>query len=499
MSENQPEKALFQMIAEALTPEGTLPKDFSLPKEKVQNKLIFADGAMDGIKLYHTQPKTVDIEPVCQALLLISQGQEETGKAQLTAALEQHSVIEVIDALHKWIYENHDQLDPGKLSGFAIRSIMTSANPELIKLGLAIMELLNTDKQEALKKVIRALALCNEFTLYCLFIMRSWTRGNDEIFDLMQKVHGWGRIHCVNQIDPANRLIKKWLLDHGCENSVAPAYSALTVAKKCDLIEQIQREDLSAEDWSGITLMMDGLMAEGPVAGISEIEDRETLFAGYLAQTEHFPMTLATVQNLIAIAQYIDGEQVKMPEIKKQCLELLKSSACYVTVSAAMEQGKGFEEALKLSIPYEEKAMTWLKQNPVEHCMAARLLMASENACDEILALYADCLPLDTMASGPSDVLGLGKDYQDYHALAAVLQSLKLYPGKGVEFIRCALLCPVISCRTYALDTLESWVKLAQTSLKGIAPELLIVLEQASELEVKEELKTRILTLKQSA
>ena len=494
MSENQPEKALFQMIAEALTPEGTLPKDFSLPKEKVQNKLIFADGAMDGIKLYHTQPKTVDIEPVCQALLLISQGQEETGKAQLTAALEQHSVIEVIDALHKWIYENHDQLDPGKLSGFAIRSIMTATNPELVKLGLAIMELLNTDKQEALKKVIRALALCNEFTLYCLFIMRSWTRGNDEIFDLMQKVHGWGRIHCVNQIDPANRL-----MDHGCENSVAPAYSALTVAKKCDLIEQIQREDLSAEDWSGITLMMDGLMAEGPVAGISEIEDRETLFAGYLSQTEHFPMSLATVQNLIAIAQYIDGEQVKMPEIKKQCLELLKSSACYVTVSAAMEQGKGFEEALKLSIPYEEKAMTWLKQNPVEHCMAARLLMASENACDEILALYADCLPLDTMASGPSDVLGLGKDYQDYHALAAVLQSLKLYPGKGVEFIRCALLCPVISCRTYALDTLESWVKLAQTSLKGIAPELLIVLEQASELEVKEELKTRILTLKQSA
>ena len=101
MSENQPEMALFQLIAEALTPEGTLPKDFSLPKEKAQNKLIFADGAMDGIKLYHTQPKEVDIEPVCQALLLISQGQEEAGKTQLTAALAQHSVIEVIDALHK--------------------------------------------------------------------------------------------------------------------------------------------------------------------------------------------------------------------------------------------------------------------------------------------------------------------------------------------------------------------------------------------------------------
>ena len=201
-----------------------------------------------------------------------------------------------------------------------------------------------------MKKVIRALALCNEFTLYCLFIMRSWMSGNDEIFDLMQKVHGWGRIHCVNQIDPANRLIKKWLLDHGCENNVAPAYSALTVAKKCDLADQIVREDLSQEDWAGITLIIDGLMAEGPVAGISEIEDREGLFGGYLKQAERFPMTLATVQNLIAIAQYIDGEQVKLPEIKNQCLELLKSSECYVTVSTAMEQGKGFEEALKLSI-----------------------------------------------------------------------------------------------------------------------------------------------------
>ena len=75
----------------------------------------------------------------------------------------------------------------------------------------------------------------------------------------------------MNQIDPANRLIKKWLLDHGCENNVAPAYSALTVAKKCDLADQIVREDLSQEDWAGITLIIDGWMAEGPVAGISEI------------------------------------------------------------------------------------------------------------------------------------------------------------------------------------------------------------------------------------
>ena len=42
-------------------------------------------------------------------------------------------------------------------------------------------------------------------------------------------------------------------------------------------------------------------------------------------------------------------------------------------------------------------------------------------------------------------------------------------------------------------------MKLAQTPLKGIAPQLLVVLDQAEELEVKDELKTRIQALKRAA
>ena len=107
--------------------------------------------------------------------------------------------------------------------------------------------------------------------------MCSWTGGNDEIFDLMQKVHGWGRIHCVNQIDPANRLIKNgcWIMAVGkqCRTSLF----SIDRGEKCDLADQIVREDLSQGGLGGITLIIDGLMAEGPVAGISRLEDRRVV------------------------------------------------------------------------------------------------------------------------------------------------------------------------------------------------------------------------------
>ena len=129
--------------------------------------------------------------------------------------------------------------------------------------------------------------------------------------------------------------------------------------------------------------------------------------------------------------------------------------------------------------------------------MTVRWLMLSEPDVDAILAIFRQALPLSQMASGPSDVLGLGKEYQSYHALAALVQALAAYPGQGTEFLQCALLCPVVSCRTHALNTLEGWVNLSAAPLKGIAPQLMPVLAQAEVLEVKEELRNRILRLKE--
>ena len=48
-------KAIIEYIREALV-DGELPEDFSLPKED-EGGLVFAEGAMDGIYLYHMLPQ----------------------------------------------------------------------------------------------------------------------------------------------------------------------------------------------------------------------------------------------------------------------------------------------------------------------------------------------------------------------------------------------------------------------------------------------------------
>ncbi len=496
--ENSADQPLLQRIAAARTPEGTLPPGFALPKEKTPNRLVFADGALDGIKLYHTEIKPVPITELTEALQQLCHGQQQEGARRIDAFLKQHAMIEVIDDLQKWIAAHRSQLDPGALSRYAIGCLMTSSLPEMVKLGLALMEMMNTDGQPQLKQIVRTLALSDELTLFCLFVMRNWSHANDEMFDLVQKVRGWGRIHCVAQIEPENRLIRKWLLDYGCENTVAAAYSALPVAEKAELAEQLAKEDISDQDWQGINRIVDGLMAEGPVAGISSYSKKEELLERYPQQAaRRQTRTLTEVRNLIAIMQYIQREKKEYPALKQKLTELLQSSASYLAVSEAMEQGNGFEEAVKLGIPYAQKAMDWLKQDPIEHCMTVRWLMLSEPDVDAILAIFRQALPLSQMASGPSDVLGLGKEYQSYHALAALVQALAAYPGQGTEFLQCALLCPVVSCRTHALNTLEGWVNLSAAPLKGIAPQLMPVLAQAEVLEVKEELRNRILRLKE--
>ena len=64
-----------------------------------------------------------------------------------------------------------------------------------------------------------------------------------EILELAKKVRGWGRIHCVDFIEPENDEIKEWLLLNGVDNDVVPAYSALRVFEKAESGYELSDED----------------------------------------------------------------------------------------------------------------------------------------------------------------------------------------------------------------------------------------------------------------
>ena len=50
--------------------------------------------------------------------------------------------------------------------------------------------------------------------------MRTWKDGNNEIWNLAKRVHGWGRIHAIEQLEPETNDIRRWLLTDGVRNEV---------------------------------------------------------------------------------------------------------------------------------------------------------------------------------------------------------------------------------------------------------------------------------------
>jgi hypothetical protein len=78
---------------------------------------------------------------------------------------------------------------------------------------------------------------------------------------------------------------------------------------------------------------------------------------------------------------------------------------------------------------------------------------------DRVVALAEERLPLEQIATGPADELGLGPKFEHHSALDFVLQDLSRFPGKGWPLVRAALRSPVVRNRNMAVRALAAWGK----------------------------------------
>ena len=271
--------SLFELIKSNLE-NGTLKKGFSLPSPQQENLPRFADGAMDGILIYHTKPyetEEADFELIGQALAAAGEGDRETTDRLFAELGAKVPAAQMVDAFQMYIQENAEGLDIGKIYPCIFDVVCRSSHRESIKYCLEMMELLDTE-HEFIQNVVRVLALSDEFTLYAAWIMRSWKNGNEEIFDLAKKVRGWGRIHAVEQLQPETDEIRDWLLTEGTRNDILPAYSALTCWEKSEAEQRLSGK-LSDREYRGILTLLEALMDEGPISGISNLERPDQLVA----------------------------------------------------------------------------------------------------------------------------------------------------------------------------------------------------------------------------
>ncbi len=143
--------------------------------------------------------------------------------------------------------------------------------------------------------------------------------------------------------------------------------------------------------------------------------------------------------------------------------------------------------AAKLKIDTRDLHFARVRSAPITSGSWYRLLQQTdETQIDEIIDFASSVLPLEKIAAGPADHLGLGPGYEAHAALDWLLQDLKRFPGRGWQLIKTGLRSPVVRNRNMALQAFLAWPR------DRWPAEALGLLQQAAQTEPNEDLRGRL-------
>ena len=503
--------SIYELIKNSIQANGELPEDFKLPP-KDPNGVPWADGALDGVYIYHLVENEEDIEPLKNIVFQISEGKFE--EAQNNLENLDFFMISRRDPLLNWIIQEQKQINIDNLCEFAISQLSTSKNIEVIKFCLCVLEIIKLETEKDTIEKVKILALSDEFTLYCLNILKNLKNSNEEIFEIAKKVKGWGRIYSVKYLKVTNDEIKEWILEEGCHNYIIPAYTAYTCAKKINLVEILNEDKISNKKFNDISYLMNALLDEEAITGISNLEDRELLIERYLEKAKTLASTEEDYYAVITLKEYIKNNKEINNELIKICDEILNSENTRNNVKELLKEGYGYNIAKYLGIDIDKYILEYLQDNPLKNPYIVFNISERENM-KKLVSLIEKKLTLEKLEGVPTDKFySKNEKNKENIFLDTIIKKLgnfgrterkfvvSVYPveptasmdepenyiGIGENLIICALNSPYVDIRYGAVNTLESWKE------KGyiLSNEIIENMKNLEKLEVDEELKIKL-------
>ena len=485
-------KSLYDIILNNIE-DGILKDGFTLPAEEDDPASGFADGALDGITMYHAETKDLDAsgtKQMIKALKLGSEGNAEEADRCFAELGRSHRAICCVDDIQNYIMSNKRRFEGGRLFGSAMWIILNSADRESVKFGMEIMELL--ELEEPAKNVIRRMGLCEEFTVFAVWCMMNWDGGNNEIFDLIKKVRGWGRIHALNFLDPETDEVKDWILHHGIENCVDPSYSAFDSWEKSDAAGRLKNR-LTEEEFRSIGRIIDALLDEGPVLGISRLDDAEEAMLDYLSQARSFDLTAEDYETVMEICIWAADVDDGHPDVSAECTEMLSSADCMEKAAKAAGQGRCLGLAEDLEIDYAESFFECFRNDFENQYRKCSFLTCFDDYLKPVLKVFRYKLNPEDLFRGRDDGKETGPEV--YDQLNSILLALGDHPGAGKDLLAAGLRSGMPATREIALHAISLWTAALDQPVSEISEKLLSELKKLDKKETESELREMIRNL----
>ena len=489
-------ESIYEYINKSIKVNGMLKDDFNLDKytDCQPNKMKFALGALDGISYFHSKNE-VDEEQLEFLKKILKLLQEDSTALNGNLINEYYKnndkrVLSTIDSLLSWIIENAKEIDNKLLFELAIYLMMCSINLEAVKIGIAIIGLIDLSDKDELVKVIEKLALCDEFTLYANIALSNLPNINDIRFMLVKKVNGWGKIYLVNSLKNENESINEWLITNGCDNEIALGYLSYEVAEKIDLLKVLKRADLSDEEFKGICSIMEGLISEEPFKGISCYENYIEIYEGFLEQFEKHIDNIDYYNIPIMISMYLFNKEEKSKEdveVAEKIVDLLDGEKVYNTLKKEIVEGNRLKQVIDIlkynsKIQLIDEIFEKFKENPFERYYCLEYLLQKEEYLDKSIDILQSSINLQEHYSDPETIMGLSDEYSNN--LVFIIQILRDYPFKGTEFIVAGLKSKTMQPRNASLNTIKEWKNRANIDITEFPNEIYKSLLELKEKEI---------------
>lgn len=490
------ERSVYQLIMDNINGDGRLDPGFSLPPSENEKGIIWAPGAFDGVYIYHMPPAVPDaeeMEKISEALNCASNDEFDRAGSLFADITARTRAVSVIDELQRYIIDHIDQLDPNNIFQFAMHMVLGSDNAECVKIGLELFEVFDIT-EESIKNIIRNIGLYDEFTLYSVWNMMRWNNGNKEIFELAKKVHGWGRIHAVERIEPVNDEIRDWLLKEGCKNDVMSAYSALTCWEKSGA-EDILKGTPSESQYKGLLLLIEGLLDEGPVAGISALDNSEVILGRILDISDDYVLTADEYEMIYSVRRWTELKGDSMISVREKCDSILRSDKCAGVIRDSVRNGEALRLADSLGIPFHKELYDCMERDFDKFYPYCGYLLKDPDYFDKTLDLFRSNLPLDEMIGKPVEGPGLGEEFDKYNKLQMVVQELSDNVMGGTDLVYVALRSPLTRVRSQAVATMNAWTVKAEQPLSSLSKDLYDILHRAYSIEIYPEVKKNMAVL----
>lgn len=482
-------KSIFQRIETLVRTTGELPEDFEPEKrEYAENELRFAPGAMEGILGHHSLGEG-EADEFAQTLKTYLDMDSKEALEQFEET-KPFRVAGVRDSLLQEILNHQNEYPAAKIANLGYYFACQGNKCESVKLGLSLLALFDFSENEQVCIVLRYLGYCEEFTDYVIMSVESWEEDKKQnlYFELAKKLKGWGKISVVEQMRADTEEKKEWILCHGCRNSVLNAYLAYVCAKQCDFLERLKKGNLTNEQLQGAGDIMEGLLDEGPCAGMSAVEQPEELTLYFLQELERHVLKVEEVQLLCQIKDYFVKRQEKYEEaggVVKKADHILDGLDIQKLLEDTLQEKPHtcVYVAGKLDVDITKPLFRLMQENFSEYYHYCSYFFQKEQFIEPFFTLCDREVDASRYPKGMSDSLGLGNLGEGILHLDFIVQYLGKYPLKGRKLLAISIQSPYPRWRNMAGRAMVAWTENLKQPLQEIDAGLYHMVKDVAEIE----------------